>query len=97
MAEHRIRPGHTAGAPQTASARTRGTFSGQEDRPICGPRTTTMRGYFLVACRALGHDVSGIDPDTTPLYNELFELFELPRTVHCVTSDEPERPAPFSA
>jgi SAM-dependent methyltransferase len=49
----------------------------------CGP------GYFLSACRALGHDVVGVDLADEPLYNDLIDFQGIPRILHAVTPDAP--------
>jgi SAM-dependent methyltransferase len=64
-----------------------GLFDDGEPKRIldlgCGP------GYFLGACRALGHDVVGVDVAEEPLYNELIDFLGIPRIVHAVTPDAP--------
>ena len=52
----------------------------------CGP------GYFLAACRSLGHEVLGVDLDDQPLYNDLIDFLAIPRIIHRVTPSAPLPP-----
>jgi len=38
-------------------------------------------GFFLFILKRLGHSVLGLDVDESPLFNELLEVFRVPRTV----------------
>ena len=38
-------------------------------------------GFFLFILKRLGHSVLGLDVDESPLFNELLEVFGVPRTV----------------
>lgn len=48
-------------------------------------------GYFLFVCKQLGHRVMGIDLDWPPMYEEMFELMEMPRRIWRI---EPFQPLP---
>lgn len=48
-------------------------------------------GYFLVVCRAMGHEVMGLDVADDALYNECFKFFDLPRVEHRI---EPQQKLP---
>ncbi len=41
-------------------------------------------GWFLQTARNFGHQVMGLDLGENRMYNELIELFELERAVHCI-------------
>lgn len=49
----------------------------------CGP------GYFLSACRAMGHEIVGVDLFDQPLYRELVDFQEIPVVAHRVTPANP--------
>jgi SAM-dependent methyltransferase len=51
----------------------------------CGP------GYFLSACRAMGHEIVGVDLFDQELYRELVDFQKIPVVQHSVT---PETPLP---
>ena len=38
-------------------------------------------GFFLFILKRIGHSVLGLDVDESPLFNELLEVFDVPRTV----------------
>jgi SAM-dependent methyltransferase len=46
-------------------------------------------GYFLHVCKQFGHDVAGMDLDIPPLYGEMFELFQMHRTVWRIEAFQP--------
>jgi len=46
-------------------------------------------GYFLYVCKQLGHSVMGLDLDWPPMYGEMFQLMEMPRSVWRIEPFEP--------
>ena len=45
-------------------------------------------GYFVRVCRTMGHDAMGLDFDD-PLYNEVWELLDVPAVHHAITCGVP--------
>lgn len=48
-------------------------------------------GYFLHILKCLGHDVTGMDIDTEPVFRETFALLKIPRVIFRI---EPFQPLP---
>ncbi|HEY2573489.1 MAG TPA: class I SAM-dependent methyltransferase [Verrucomicrobiaceae bacterium] len=48
-------------------------------------------GYFLHILKCLGHEVTGMDIDTEPVFRETFALLKIPRIIHRI---EPFQPLP---
>jgi SAM-dependent methyltransferase len=46
-------------------------------------------GFFLFILKRLGHSVLGLDIDESPLFKELLEVFDVPRTVFRIQPFEP--------
>src|SRR5205814_8623591 len=46
-------------------------------------------GYFLYACKLLGHEVLGLDVDQFPMFRELTQLLEIPRVIARVQAFKP--------
>ena len=46
-------------------------------------------GYFLFVNRVLGHSGLGLDIDDCPLFQEMFELFDLQRIIHRIEKFRP--------
>jgi SAM-dependent methyltransferase len=46
-------------------------------------------GFFLEVCRQRGHQVTALDLDTDPLYNECIEFFKLERVIHRIQPGQP--------
>jgi SAM-dependent methyltransferase len=46
-------------------------------------------GFFLFILKRIGHSVLGLDVDESPLFKELLEVFEVPRTVFRIQPFEP--------
>ena len=46
-------------------------------------------GFFLFILKQIGHSVLGLDVDESPLFNELLEVFGVPRTVFRIQPFEP--------
>lgn len=46
-------------------------------------------GFFLFILKRLGHSVLGLDIDESPLFQELLEVFDVPRTVFRIQPFEP--------
>ena len=49
----------------------------------CGP------GYFLFINQLIGHDILGLDLDTTEIYNELTQTLEIKRIIFKINTFEP--------
>jgi SAM-dependent methyltransferase len=46
-------------------------------------------GFFLFILKRIGHSVLGLDVDESPLFKELLEVFDVPRTVFRIQPFEP--------
>jgi SAM-dependent methyltransferase len=46
-------------------------------------------GYFLYINKLLGHDILGLDLDDLPMFRELIELLQIPRTIARIQAFQP--------